>query len=243
MADEERRRLGLGNEPIREVFSLIEFNGCRTIRQFIPEECKISGIFIYFEIKEASFALINLALPHGEQVFVAAHEYCHFLKDRHSGPIIDNPDMFIDEYVSLYHPRETFAHTFAVRFLVPPTKIKEIIEKDIQASRLKFADVLYLKRYFGTSTRLILLVLQNMGYISRSKLEEYQKLDPDIHEDSFFGDISEQRWLQKRKKRVIFSDRFKSLALKAYQKKMINLEELSKLLNQKKNKIQTLIEK
>ena len=159
MAGEERRRLGLGNEPIREIFSLIELNGCHTVRQFIPEECKISGIFVFFEIKEASFTLINCALPYYEQVFVAAHEYCHFLKDRHSGPIIDNPDIFIDEYVSLYHPREKFAHTFAIRFLVPPTKINEIIEKDIQASRLKFADVLYLKRYFGTSTRLILQIL------------------------------------------------------------------------------------
>ncbi|MFB0566159.1 MAG: helix-turn-helix domain-containing protein [Candidatus Aminicenantaceae bacterium] len=234
MADEERRRLGLGNEPIRNIFSLIELNGCRVIRQPVPEEFKISGVFIFFEVKEASFVLINCTLPYGEQVFVAAHEYCHFLKDRNSGPIIDNPDMFIDEYVSLYHPREKFAHTFAAMFLMPPSKVKEIIEKDIKSPRLRFEDVIYLKRYFGVSTYHMLQTIQSLGCLSRSKLVEYQKLDSDKYEDSFFGDIADQGRLQKGKKRVMLSDRYKSLALKAYQKKKIGLDELSKLLNQKK---------
>src|SRR5512136_1554888 len=33
LAEEERRRLGLGNEPIRDVLGLCEINGCRIIRQ------------------------------------------------------------------------------------------------------------------------------------------------------------------------------------------------------------------
>jgi Zn-dependent peptidase ImmA (M78 family) len=61
-------------------------------------------------LSKAAFALINSADTPGRQAFTATHEYCHYLKDRHEGPLIENPDVFIDEYVSLYHPREKFAH-------------------------------------------------------------------------------------------------------------------------------------
>jgi len=55
---------------------------------------------------ELSSALINCAVTPGRQAFTAAHEYCHYLKDRREGPIIENPHVFIDEYVSPYHPLE-----------------------------------------------------------------------------------------------------------------------------------------
>ena len=113
LAEEERRRLGLGDEPIRDIFALSELNGCRILRLPIPAGSKLSGAFIFLEDKEAAFALINSADTPGRQAFTAAHEYCHYLKDRREGPLIDNPDVFIDDYVSLYHPREKFAQTFA----------------------------------------------------------------------------------------------------------------------------------
>ena len=110
LAEEERRRLGLGDEPIRDIFALSELNGCRILRLPIPSGAKLSGAFIFLEDREAAFALINSADTPGRQAFTAAHEYCHYLKDRHEGPLIENPDVFIDEYVSLYHPQEKFAH-------------------------------------------------------------------------------------------------------------------------------------
>ena len=67
--------------------------------------------------RQAAFALVNSAQSPGRQAFSAAHEYCHYLKDRLEGPVVDNPDVFVDEYVSLYHPREQFAQAFAARFL------------------------------------------------------------------------------------------------------------------------------
>jgi Zn-dependent peptidase ImmA (M78 family) len=64
------------------------------------------------------------------QAFTAAHEYCHYVKAGQEGPLIDNPDVFIDDYVSLYHPREKFAQTFAACFLMPASKVRAIIEKE-----------------------------------------------------------------------------------------------------------------
>ena len=39
----QRRRLGLGDEPIRDIFALSELNGCRILRLPIPGGAKLSG--------------------------------------------------------------------------------------------------------------------------------------------------------------------------------------------------------
>jgi len=241
MADEERSRLGFGNGPIRDVFSVLELNGLHIVRQPIPEKSKISGVFIYFEIEGAAFALVNSIQSLGQQIFTAAHEYCHFLKDRNIGPVIDNPDIFINEYVSLYHPREKFAQTFAFRFLVPPSKVKEIINKDLFKKKLNFADVLYLRNYFGVGTLAIIQVLKDLEFISPAKFEEFQKLASSTHGEAFFGKFSEEKELIKGKGGIILSSRFKRVALEAYQKKLITVEKLSELFNLDKEKLKSFL--
>jgi len=222
MADEERRRLGLGDESIRDIFGLVESNGLRIFRYPIPEESKVAGVFIYLEEKAAAFALINGYQSFGRQVYSVAHEYGHYLKNRLESPIVDNPDVFIDEYVSLYSPREQFAQAFARRFLMPPAKVNEIIEKDIRSRKLTYGDVLYLKRYFAVSTDAMLRTLKDMAYLSRAQLEEYFKLDADRREKELFGNLTgegESGWLSKIRKRAVLSERYKLLAAEAVKKK------------------------
>jgi Zn-dependent peptidase ImmA (M78 family) len=167
---------------------------------------KLSGAFIFLEDKEAAFALINSADTRGRQAFTAAHEYCHYLKDRYEGPLLDNPDVFVDEYVSLYHPREKFAQTFAACFLMPASKVRAIIEKEFGGRKLTFDHVLYLKRYFGVSFAAMLRKAREMGFLSAAQFEDYIKRDPETREKEVFG-------------RSIFSDRYKLLKLEAAKKK------------------------
>jgi len=237
MAEEERCRIGLRNEPIRDIFSLLEVNGCRIIRQPIPEESQISGVFIFLEKMDAAFALINSSQSPGRQAFTAAHEYCHYLKDRNEGPVVDNPDIFVDEFLSLYHPREKFAQTFATRFLIPASKVKEIIEKDIRTNKLKYEDVVYLKRYFGVSFLAMLRTLKDLGYLLTARFEEYRKIDLEPYEASLFGSLIQAKRQKKKKGETILSDRFRSLAIKAYQKKKISAEKLSMILHQDKDRL------
>ncbi len=211
LAIEERRRLGLGDSPIRNIFLLVEMNGLRVYRQALSEANKISGIFVYFEIKEAAFALINKNLSEADQAFVAAHMYYHYLRDRYTDPIIDNPDVFMEEYVSLYHPREKFAQTFARRFLMPPTKVQAIIEKDLRSNRLEYEDIVYLKRYFGVSTLAIIQTLKELEYIDYSQTKEFQNLDDMAYEKVLFGKPTGLETIHKGK--ILPSDRFKSLAV------------------------------
>jgi len=230
MADEERRRLGLGQEPIRDVFSLFETNGCRILRMPMPAESKVSGVFIYLEAKEAAFALVNSAQSVGRQAFSAAHEYCHYLKDRTEGPVIDNPDVFVDEYASLYHPREPFAQAFAARFLMPPAKIREMVEKDFRSQRVGFDQVLYLKRYFGVSTLAMLRTLRTLGYVSKAQFDEFAQVDPAAREKELFGNLTDGNGnggtsagpvgglIAKFRRRPTPSDRYKLLQREAMRK-------------------------
>ncbi len=219
LAEEERRRLGLGNEPIRDVLALCEVNGCRIIRQTLPEEARIAGIFVFDEERKAAFALVNANEPAGLQTLIAAHLYGHYLMDRADSPIVDNPDVVIDEYVSLYPPREQFAQTFASRFLVPPGKLRELVEKDLRSKSLTFDDVLFLKRYFGVSTRAMLRTLRGRGVLPEAKFEEFFKRNPEDREQEVFGSLSglEERRTRTlfRKSRTIPSDRCRVLAAEA----------------------------
>jgi Zn-dependent peptidase ImmA (M78 family) len=223
MADEERRRLGLGNEPIRDVFALFELSGCRILRHPLPDDSKVSGVFVFVEEKGAAFALVNSVDPPGRQAFTAAHEYCHYLKDRLESPVIDNPDVFIDEYVSLYPPCEQFAQAFAARFLMPPTKVREIVERDIRPHRIGYDDVLFLKRYFGVGVQAMLRTLRNMNFIRRERFEEFFQRDPGPREKELFGNVADgegrggrggggvKGFIAKARARTITSDRFKLL--------------------------------
>jgi len=223
LADEERRRLGLGDEPIRDIFSLFETNGCRILRMPMPGDSKVSGVFIYLEQKGAAFALVNSAQSPGRQAFSAAHEYCHYLKDRLDGPVIEGPDVFVDEVVSLYHPREPFAQAFAARFLMPPSKVREMIEKEFRSQRVQYDQALYLKRYFGTSTLAMLRTLRALGIISKAQLDEYAQTDPGPREKEIFGSRADDGegpggWMGRLRKRTQPSDRFKLLQQEAARK-------------------------
>lgn len=219
LAFEERRRIGLGDEPVRDIFSLVEMNGLRLFRHSIPKESKISGIFVFFETEQAAFAMVNSSLPFGQQVLMVAHEYSHFLKDRTGGPILDNLDILVDEYLPLYHPREKFAQEFALHFLLPKNKLKDTIHREFRTKNLNFEDIIYLKRYFGIGTNVMLQTLIKLGYLSLQKFSELSQLDHTTYEESLFGNLIGDAKLTRGISKTITSDRYKSLGVTAYQKK------------------------
>ncbi len=221
LAEEERRRLGLGDEPIRDIFGLCEVNGCRMFRFPLPEEARMAAIFVFDEERKAAFSLINANEPAGLQITIAAHQYCHYLKDRLDSPIIDNPDVVVDEYATLYPPRESFAQVFASHFLIPPSKLREIVEGNLKGRSLGLEDVLFLKRYFGVSTRAMLRSLRNGEHLPLVKFEEYFKRDGGEKEIEVFGnttgleELRPRAFFRKTRVRSVVSDRFRLLAKEA----------------------------
>ncbi len=218
LAAEERRRLGLGDEPIRDIFGLLERNGCRILRQPLPPEVRISGVFIFLEAEAAAFALINASQPLCRQVFSAAHEYCHYLKDRHDGPVIDGAEN-VGEIAPMGAPgKEHFAQEFAAHFLMPPAKVREVVDKEFgPGRRLSYDDVLLVKRVFGVSAQAMLRALRDLDLLSAAQFEDYWARDPLPREREIFGLSGEECPAQEASVQAdspdggIVSDRFKVL--------------------------------
>jgi transcriptional regulator with XRE-family HTH domain len=198
MAAEERRRLGLGDEPIRNVFSLLENSGLRILRGPLPPDVEISGVFVFIEAKNAAFALVNSSQTSCRQVFTAAHEYCHYLRDRHDPPLIDTLE--ISGYCasqagasggSEFDKRDLFAQEFAAHFLMPPAKIREIAEREAGSAKLSYEAVLLLKRYFGVSALAMVRTLRALGLLTKTQAAEYARIDPAPRERGIFGSTDE----------------------------------------------------
>lgn len=224
LAEEERSRLKIGNEPIKgSIFSLMEIQGCHVVILPINEKSNIDGAFIFDENK--AFVLINGSQPKERQVFTAAHEYCHYLKDRNYKFWIDTPEVLSEENIDSRKPLETFANFFAAHFLMPKNKIKELIEEDL-GERLGPEDIIYLKRYFGVSYQAILYHLKNLDYLSKARLNDFLKMKPSVLEEHFFQDSRKE----KGKRQLYIPERFFSLALEAYLSNKISIGRLSELL-------------
>ncbi|UCE40043.1 MAG: helix-turn-helix domain-containing protein [Candidatus Aminicenantes bacterium] len=235
LAEQERNRLDLGNDPIPNVFSLLELSGLHIIRRPIHEDIHIAGVFLFLEHKQAAFALINSNQPFHQQILTATHEYAHYLKDRYDGPIIDNPDIFIEDYITLYHGREKYAQTFALHFLLPPEKLKDFIDKDLRSKHLGVDDILYIRRHYDVSLLALIQMLKKIEYISLSQFKECQKWDWEQYETALFGSrkISAP---QKARGHSLLSARFVSLVSDAYRLKKISAEKAAHLLRISKEK-------
>ena len=220
LADEERRRLGLGDEPVRDIFALS--------RQRLPlpppshpRRAKVSGVFIFLEHKGAAFALVNSADHPAARPSPPPTNTATTSRTAARGRSSTTP-MFSSTTMSPSTIRgRKFAQTFAACFLMPASKVRAIIEKEFGGRRLTFDQVLYLKRYFGVSFAAMLRKVREMGFVSAAQFEDFIKRDPDRREREVFGARAGERTSAGR---PIFSDRYKLLQLEVTKKKrqMIN---------------------
>lgn len=238
MAAEERRRLGLGTQLASDIMTLMEHNGLHILKRALPSGVNITGIMIFWKRYQAAFALINSRFSREQQVFTAAHLYSHYLKDRSDGPVIDNTDIFIPEYSSLYPVKEKFAQTFAIHFLLPEEALRRIMEHVLFAKHPDYAAVLYFKRCFGVPIEIVLHRLFLMGILSRSEVKEYKK---ENNEDGGRTVFHEKKKTPAREKASPeFSDRYKTLAFQALKKGRISSEEFARYLGIRKDQAEKI---
>jgi Zn-dependent peptidase ImmA (M78 family)/DNA-binding XRE family transcriptional regulator len=226
VASEERRRLGIGDDPIRNVLELLESQGVRLFVRRL-EQTSISGLFL-FDKSIGPCILINGAEHRNRLAFNAAHEYAHVLFDRKlqarasaTSKQLGNPDQ-PDELL------EVRANSFAAAFLLPASGIDRFLGDRGMTRRtrhkLDVAHVLYLQRAFGVSYLAALYRLQNLSWLDRSQREKLAQHQPDIlgralglHDD---GEMYTAR----------YPLRYVYLALEAYRQAKISLNNLAKLL-------------
>lgn len=160
VAARERSRLHLGDVPALELRQLLENNvGVRIFN--VPVASKIAGLYAF--VADLGYCvLVNAKHPRARQRWTLAHEYGHFLADRHK-PGVD--------YASVGErlpANERFADAFAMCFLLPAAGVRQQYF-DVMNSRGDFqvADLCRLANYYAVSAQAITLRLESLGLVRR----------------------------------------------------------------------------
>jgi len=193
VAEQERRRLGLGRNPISDVSDLINSQNVWASGARLPDE--MSGLFP----KHSSIGLcilVNFDHARARKRFSYAHEYAHALLDRQKTAT-----------VSLVQNRsdlgEVRANAFAASFLLPRTGVwaflnarfkggPSVVDQTVydpateqhaaevrgqrreppRSQVLTYEDVAGLAHHFGVSYQAALFRLKSLGVVNESQFSE-----------------------------------------------------------------------
>jgi len=256
VAEQERRRLGLGHNPIPDISDLINGQGIWASGAILPDQ--MSGLFV----RHASIGLcvlVNYDHARSRKRFSYAHEYAHAILDREQTAT-----------VSLEQNRsdlsEVRANAFAAAFLIPRTGVwgflngrakagPSVVEQSVydptaeqdgaevrgqrraspHSQDLTYEDVAALAHQYGVSYQASLFRLKSLAIIKAAEFDELRE------KESFgksylellhsFGN-SEQPQQRKPDREIV--SQVLHLALEAYRREGISkgkLRDLSSLLD------------
>jgi len=253
IAEQERRRLGVGDAPVTDVTELLEKHGVRTAVVDLPED--ISGLTV-LDVEAGPFVAANRGDHLLRRKFSFAHEYAHVLLDCDSAGRISRDS----ERTDLIEVR---ANSFAANVLMPETGVREVLEalgKSMQGrllpetpvhddrvvgieargiaavSKIRMHDVVLLAHHFGVSRQVVLYRLRNLKLMSDRELQRLLSEEQAGHGRQLeqLLDLPEPDHAKERNR---FRHRFLGLALEAYQRAAISrgkLEELFAMLLERK---------
>jgi len=177
LAREERQRLGLGTDPIRDLPSVLERQGMLVLELELPNA--ISGFT--FRFGRHLVCAINAVQHWSRQRYSLAHEMCHALCDVEATPgIVSRPDEAKD-------PREVRANAFAAEFLMPEEGVRIFLEglgkglpatvtteqgiarRRYRAVPIDLWDVTELAQHFGVSRDAVIWRLKALELISETE--------------------------------------------------------------------------
>ena len=242
-AEDERRRLGLGDKPAPDVCELLEVQGIRTGMAKLPDD--ISGLTLY-DRTVGFFVVANENHHWLRRRFSHAHEYAHVLLDRQRRGTVSAGSSRNDLL-------EVRANVFAAAFLMPESGVADFITSlgkgkqsrsytsvfDEQGSvavegrtepgsqDLQLYDVVQLAHNFGVSRQAALYRLKNLGLLKEPDLERLKAEDLNkgnqVSTLLGFNDVSHEH------ARNQFRHRFIGLALEAYRRDKISRKKLLEL--------------
>lgn len=198
VAKDERRRLGLGDNPIPDVADLIATEGVWASGTQLPDG--ISGMFLRHS-SIGMVVLVNFGHPRARKRFSYAHEYAHALLDRTSA-------LTVSRTTDRDQLSEVRANAFAAAFLMPESGVKSFLSQRnkcggtresfpvyddateelgamVQASRrsealsqrINYQLVAYMAYHFGVSYQAACYRLKSLKCISDSELAELLSKD------------------------------------------------------------------
>ncbi len=215
----ERARLGLGDQPVLNLRGVLENDvGVRIFYGGLPST--VSGIYAY-AVELGYCILINVKHPPERRRATLAHEYGHFLSDRHRPGI----DYLIGN--GYKRKNERFAELFGLSLLMPATGVRRRFH-EILTTRNDFqvADLCRLSSYYSVSVQAMALRLEGLGLIQRgvwNHLKEEGFRVRKAQSDLGLGS-------QQREKVRPYPQRYEYLAVQAYESEQISEGQLARFL-------------
>jgi Zn-dependent peptidase ImmA (M78 family)/DNA-binding XRE family transcriptional regulator len=189
VAEQERKRLGLGDKPIHMIQDLLTSVGAWVAGVSLPKE--MSGMFLH-ERSIGPVILINNTHARVRRRFSYAHEYAHALIDREQ----DSTAM-VSTQANATERTEKRANAFAASFLMPETGVRTFLAslakggpaRQVHAvygitgseqseeraapgsQKIVYQDTALLARYFGASYQAAAYRLRDLGMIGSSELQ------------------------------------------------------------------------
>lgn len=215
---QERQRLGLGDQPVIHLRSLLEIEvGLRILYEDLPS--RIAGMFAY-SADTGGVIAVNRRHPPERRRATMLHEYGHLITDRFK-PGID--------YVTMSGRKpanERFAETFAMAFLMPATSVRRRFNQIVNESGdFRIADLCRLSHFYFVSVEAMTIRLENLGVIPKG-VREYLK-------ESRFKVRQAVQVLDLRQHPVKddpFPDRYVFLAVHAFERGELSEGELAAML-------------
>ena len=193
VAEQERRRLSLGHNPIPDMSDLINSQNIWASGANLPDD--MSGLFL----KHSSiglFILVNFGHPRARKRFSYAHEYAHALLDRQDSATVsleENrrklPEVRANAFAAaLLLPRTGVWSFLNSRFKAGPSLIEQSVydptyeqnAEEVRASRraaprsqvLTFEDIAALAHHFGVSYQAALFRLKSLSIVNEADFTE-----------------------------------------------------------------------
>jgi len=218
VAARERQRLGLGDQPVHDLRSVLEWDvGLRIFYGPLPSA--LAGLYAYAE-ELGCCIFINVLHPAVRRRASMVHEYGHLIIDRYK-PGVD--------YLSVPGRKpanERFAEAFAMGFLMPAASVRHRFHETITATGdFQMADLVRLSHYYFVSVRAMALRLEGLGLIPRGSTA--------IFDESRFAVGRAMELLElpgHRESADPYPERYKFLAVHAYDQGKISEGQLARFL-------------
>jgi len=167
VANQERNRLGLGDQPVIYLRSTLEWDVGLRIFYTKDLPSNIAGMYAY-SAELGACILINRNHPPGRRRVSMLHEYGHFLlsTDRYK-PGIDYLTMSGRKPAN-----ERFAEAFALNFLMPAASVRQRFQDTLTTTGdFQVADLCRMKHFYFVSLEAMTLRVEQLGLIPKGMWE------------------------------------------------------------------------
>jgi Zn-dependent peptidase ImmA (M78 family)/DNA-binding XRE family transcriptional regulator len=217
-AIKERQRLGLGDQPVIHLRSLLEVEvGLRIIYQDLPS--RVAGMFAYSS-EFGGVIAVNRKHPPERRRATLVHEYGHLITDRFK------PGIDYLSFPGRKPANERFAESFSMAFLMPATSVRRRFNQVVNDSGdFHIADLCRLSHFYFVSLEAMTLRLEGLSLIPKGVRDHLKESRFEVRRASEMLNLQQHPVTDRR-----FPDRFVFLAVQAFDRGELSEGELASML-------------